>query len=462
MKSRRQQSAYDSRPGLIIQDTLPSSNIVNKTCSTTLSSTLSSFDKTSQSSITALMKDARACETASTTFPKSATSEHVKTDARGLKSRVVDKPKLFRNDINFHSSENLDKISIDFGCKQKDCLLCSETLIVLGVKEESAKIETVGDYNDFNAGVVVSDSSAVSVFACDFSCDCLREDHNSELVVNNNYAQPDCKIDSSQHSNCGKCPQDDPKIVNSVAVNSPPRFRTVISNAIDHHKSFKLGGTQSEKRNWKTGSFPSVDVKLMIEKIAAYMINHKIKNFYDSFHRTAVITKLACWKKKSKNQKEIKFKIFFNRYRDELYALLLARDEKSDSTNLKCNDESLKKITNAETVKAKVLNSCSTGSNLKSDYDFTKMLSQNPISGTTNDQNSPWFCLCMKPDDGEFYILCETCQMWFHPQCIFQLGSLALQLNKKRWQEVHLACVDQTVNFRDSKPVFFIKLTKND
>ena len=256
MKSRRQRSAYNSRPGLIIQDTLPSSNIVNKTCSTILSSTLSSFDKTSQSSIKALMKDARACETASTTFPKSATSEHAKTDARGLKSRVVNKPKLFRNDINFHSSENLDKISFDFGCEQKDCLLCSETSIVLGVKEDSAKIETVGDYNDFNAGVVVSDSSAVSVFAHDnVSCDCLREDHNSELFVNNNYAQPDCEIDSSQHSNCGKCPQDDPKIANSVAVNSPPRFRTVISNVF----FVKIAGARSNGKLFTVPPFSSPD-----------------------------------------------------------------------------------------------------------------------------------------------------------------------------------------------------------
>ena len=51
---------------------------------------------------------------------------------------------------------------------------------------------------------------------------------------------------------------------------------------------------------------------------------------------------------------------------------------------------------------------------------------------TQKNKQEELFCACKKPNDGQLYVLCETCNMWLHPKCVFDNDHLALALTKKQ------------------------------
>ena len=79
-------------------------------------------------------------------------------------------------------------------------------------------------------------------------------------------------------------------------------------------------------------------------------------------------------------------------------------------------------------------------------YD-TKGIKQNPTDKL--------FCLCQTKNDGKLYVKCETCNVWFHPTCVFPKKHLALTLTKEQWALCRCVCKGKTVSTSGSKVILY-------
>ena len=48
--------------------------------------------------------------------------------------------------------------------------------------------------------------------------------------------------------------------------------------------------------------------------------------------------------------------------------------------------------------------------------------------------------MCCKPDDGKFYVQCEECSEWFHPDCLSKKDNLAGLFSKMEWKNITIKC----------------------
>ena len=57
------------------------------------------------------------------------------------------------------------------------------------------------------------------------------------------------------------------------------------------------------------------------------------------------------------------------------------------------------------------------------------------------------YCLCCKPDDGWFYVQCEECSEWFHPDCLAKKDNLAGLFLKMEWKNITIKCPNKNTEF---------------
>ena len=101
-------------------------------------------------------------------------------------------------------------------------------------------------------------------------------------------------------------------------------------------------------------------------------------------------------------------------------------------------------LENYTTIKTSVKEEKENGESLKKDK----------LNETQNNKQEELFCACKKPNDGQLYVLCETCNMWLHPKCVFDNDHLALTLTKKQWERCRCICKGKNItNVHAKNPV---------
>ena len=63
-------------------------------------------------------------------------------------------------------------------------------------------------------------------------------------------------------------------------------------------------------------------------------------------------------------------------------------------------------------------------------HDRRKICESNDISITGRTDKQELYCLCRKPDNGEFMIACDACDEWYHGKCVNITAQEGLLIDK--------------------------------
>ena len=159
----------------------------------------------------------------------------------------------------------------------------------------------------------------------------------------------------------------------------------------------------------------------IIKEIANFLINSKISSFdsKDLVHKFLFQSK--CWRKQNILQREKLLLQFFQTNKLKIFDFI------STNTSRVQRKFDLKKDKKPKTFWKKASVSTPIPSIYKNIFE----------NGT---KRKDIFCLCRKPDDGRFYVECEECEEWFHPNCCFEKKSFSRNFSPNDWKKVSIKC----------------------
>ena len=165
----------------------------------------------------------------------------------------------------------------------------------------------------------------------------------------------------------------------------------------------------------------------IIKEIANFLINSKISSFdsKDLVHKFLFQSK--CWRKQNILQREKLLLLFFQTNKLKIFDFI------STNTSRVQRKFDLKKDKKPKTFWKKASVSTPIPSIYKNIFE----------NGT---KRKDIFCLCRKPDDGRFYVECEECEEWFHPNCCFEKKSFSRNFSPNDWKKVSIKCPNTPKN----------------